>query len=38
MDVGSKHEKKDLKIEVYIVVEERDAIISLLKEFFDVFA
>lgn len=38
MDVGSKHEKKELKIEVYIVAEERDVIISLLKEFYDVFS
>jgi hypothetical protein len=29
MDVGSKHEKKELKSEVYIVAEERDGIISL---------
>lgn len=38
MNVGSEHEKKELKIGVQITTNERDGIISLLKEFSDVFA
>jgi hypothetical protein len=38
VNVGSEHEKKELKIGVQITTNERDGIISLLREFSDVFA
>jgi len=38
VNVGSEHEKKELKIGVQITTNERDDIISLLREFSYVFA
>lgn len=38
VNVGSEHEKKELKIGVQITANERDGIISFLKEFSYVFA
>lgn len=38
VDIGTKHEKKELKIEMQIATKERVGLVSLLKELSDVFA